>query len=63
MEEEKKSSILEVKKEERSYQFHCSPNSPLGEIYDALSQMRAYVINRMVEEQNAEQPPEEKEGE
>jgi hypothetical protein len=49
---------LEVKKEEKIYRFSCAPESPLGELFDALSQMRAFVIERM-NEQN--KPPEKKE--
>lgn len=40
---------IEVKAGERSYQMICSPDSPLGELYDALMSMRAYVLERMQE--------------
>ncbi len=51
---------LEVKSNERSYVLECSPLSPLGELYDALSQMKNYILNKMVEEQNKENEREEK---
>lgn len=45
---------FELKKNERSYQLIISPDSPLGELYDVLSEMRGYVFNRLkeVEEQD-----------
>lgn len=54
---------LEVVQNEKSYIFECAPDSPLGEIYDVLSQMRGYVINRMKEEtQKASEKPAEENG-
>jgi hypothetical protein len=47
----KNKAILEVKVGERAYQLELAPDSPLGEVHDALVQMRAYVVSRMVEEQ------------
>lgn len=54
--------ILEVKKNERVYQMHLSPDSPLGECFDILTEMRSYVlekINSSVQEEQikTEQPP------
>ena len=43
----KNKTILEVKIGERTYQMECFPDSPLGELHDALSQMKGYVIDRM----------------
>lgn len=41
-------STLEVKgHEKRVYHFYCQPNAPLGEIFDALSSMKAYVFEQM----------------
>jgi len=45
----KNKTILEVKIGERTYQMECFPDSPLGELHDALSQMKNYVIQRMQE--------------
>lgn len=50
-------TVLEVKIGERLYQMECDPNAPLGEVHDALSSMKAYIINRMAE---ANKPPENK---
>lgn len=43
---------LKVQKEQRSYQLMMAQDSPLGEVFDVLSQMRSYVlqlINQNVE--------------
>lgn len=45
-------TILEVKTGEHTYQFVCSPDSPIGEVYDALSNMRAYVIQKIKESED-----------
>jgi len=42
-------TTLEVKKEDRTYVLTCEPNSPLGEIFDVLSTMKAFVISKMQE--------------
>jgi hypothetical protein len=42
-------TILEHKIGERVYQFFCDPNSPLGELHDALIIMRNFVIQKMQE--------------
>lgn len=47
---------LEIKIEERVYQFLCEVDSPIGQVHDALSAMKGFVIQRMKE---AEQPPSE----
>lgn len=48
-------SILEVKKGDNEYGFHCAGNSPLGEVYDVLSEMRNYVGGRLVEQMKQEE--------
>jgi len=40
---------LEHKIGERIYQFYCDPQSPLGELHDALVAMRNFVISKMQE--------------
>ncbi len=55
----KQKTILEVKVGERSYQMECSPESPLGELHDALSQMKAFVIQRMVDAEKSREEPKE----
>lgn len=42
-------SKLEIKINERVYQFICDMDSPLGEVHDALSGMKAFVIQKMQE--------------
>lgn len=44
---------FESKIGERSYFFDCENNSPWGEAYDAITQIRAYMLNKMVEEHNS----------
>ena len=41
----KNKTFLEVKKGDRNYQFICEVESPVGEVYDALSEMRGYTID------------------
>lgn len=45
----KQKSTLEVKVAERSYEFQCDPQAPLGEIHDALCQMKVYIVQRIVD--------------
>ena len=50
---------IEIKKGDRSYQFILSNDSPLGECFDVLSDMRAIVYQKIVEAQQAEDKKEE----
>lgn len=52
--------FLEKSIENRIYQFSCDPNCSLGEIYDVLSEMRGYIIQRINEsiEQKKDEPKE-----
>ncbi len=43
----KNKTVLEVKIGERNYLLECDPNSPLGELHDALAQMINFVIDKM----------------
>lgn len=49
-------TILEIKNEKRTFEFLCEQDSPLGEVYDALSAMRNYIVQRI---QENEKKPEE----
>lgn len=40
-------SKMEVKIGERIYQLLCDIDSPLGEVHDALSAMKGFVIQKM----------------
>lgn len=42
-------SRIEVKIGERIYHLLCAVDSPLGEVHDALSAMKALVIKKMEE--------------
>lgn len=48
--------VLEVKVGERSYSMECYHDSPLGEIHDALSQMKGFVIQKMMEAEKGKEP-------
>lgn len=50
-------TIVEVEIGERSYQLHCSPESPLGELYDAIQKLGIVIVERMMEEQKKLQKP------
>lgn len=47
--------ILEIKKGENSYQFTFSPGSPAGEIFDALCEMRGFVLGEIQKSTQSEQ--------
>jgi hypothetical protein len=49
---------LEKKVGERVYQMICDPDSPLGEIHDALHEMKDYVVKKMNEIHEAQKKPE-----
>lgn len=51
----KQQGILEVKKNERLYQMQLAPESPLGEVFDVLSEMRGFVVNKIMEEQKGKE--------
>ena len=54
----KNKAILEVKIGERIYAMECYSDSPLGEVHDALSQMKQFVIERMKQAETAQNCPE-----
>ncbi len=55
----KHNTILEVKIGERIYQFQCSPESTLGELHDALHQMKAFIIQKIVDAEKEIKPAQE----
>lgn len=50
----KNKTQLEIKTGERFYTLQCDPDSPLGEVYDALFKMMNYVMQR-IDQQNQQQ--------
>lgn len=50
-------SFIELKKGERLYQLILDPSSPLGEVYDVLSEMKAYVFQRIEEVEKLQEKP------
>lgn len=40
-------TALQVKVGERTYEMECYSDAPLGEIFDALTQMKAYIVDRI----------------
>lgn len=55
----KNKTALQVKKGERIYEFNCDPDSPIGELYDALFEMQAYVVGRIQASQPKPEEPQE----
>lgn len=51
-------TVLEVKIGERTYTLHLDSQSPLGEAYDAVTQMRGFIIDKIVDENNKSKPKE-----
>ena len=51
----KQKTIIEVKICDRIYELSCSGDSPLGELHDALMQMKGFCVERMVQAQKEEQ--------
>jgi hypothetical protein len=54
----KTKTVLEVKVKERLYTLELHPESPLGEAYDAVTQIRGFIIDKIVEENNKSKPKE-----
>jgi hypothetical protein len=51
----KTKAVLEVKIKENIYSMECSSDAPLGEVHDALVQMRHIVIGMMQSHVDQEQ--------
>lgn len=54
----KQQTILEVKRGERVYQLALSAESPLGELYDVLYEMRSFVVEKINAAQAVDKPKE-----
>jgi hypothetical protein len=54
-------SKLTVQVGEKTFEFLCDQDSPLGLVHDALSQMRKFVIDTMTSIQEKEVSPKVKE--
>ena len=51
----KQKFVLEINgQDERVHRYECCPTSPLGEIYDALSKMRAEILKQINEHNKKE---------
>lgn len=44
----KQKTVLEILIGERKYELFCGADSPLGELHDALMQMKGYCVDRMI---------------
>ena len=55
----KQFAALEVKIGDRFYRLLCDADAPLGEVHDAIVQMRAHVVGKINEAHKAEQPKDE----
>lgn len=47
----KNKTVLEVKIGERLYELSLDASSPIGEVFDALSQMQSFVVQKINESQ------------
>ena len=60
----KNRTYLEVKIDGKIYALECNSDSTLGAVHDALTQMKAYVVDRInaqaENEKKAEEPCQEK---
>ena len=52
---------LEHKIGERIYEFVCTPDSPLGEIHDAVCAFKSFIVDR-INKENEPKPTEPVEG-
>lgn len=48
-------SKLQIKIDEKVYEFLCDNDSTLGSIYDAITQMKQYVLNLMIEQEKKQE--------
>lgn len=53
----KSKTVLEVQIGDRIYRMDCDPDSPLGEVHDALTQMRACVVQKIVDIDKSKEEP------
>lgn len=49
-------TTLTIKLGERTYEFHCDPLSPLGELHDVLCQMKSFIVEKLNAAHSADQP-------
>ena len=56
---QKNKVVLEINKNEKNFEFICEQNASLGEVIDVLSEMRAYVVNKLNDHIQSEQKPKE----
>jgi hypothetical protein len=49
--------VLEVIRGERTYEMVLSPDSPLGEAFDAITEMRNYLVERINQVEKENQAP------
>lgn len=49
--------VLEVQVGERVYSMECYHDSPLGEIHDALSHMKGFIIQKMKDAEHPKESP------
>ncbi len=55
-------SFLHIERHGRDYDFYLSSESPLGEVFDVLTDMRAFVLEKIIsahQEQSGENKNEE----
>lgn len=54
----KTQAVITVRKDDKVHAYHCPNNSNLGEIYDALNEMRSYIVQKIQEIERSQKPAE-----
>lgn len=54
----KTKTVIEHKIGERTYEFYCTADSPLGEIHDALCVFKSFIIDQIKQAEEKEKPKE-----
>lgn len=55
----KQATLLEIKKNERTYTLTLDPLSPLGEIYDVLLEMKGFIFQKIKDVESSQESPQE----
>ena len=53
---------LEMQIGEKTFQFLCDNDSPIGAVHDALTAMKSYIVHKINEADQPATPPESSEG-
>ena len=54
---QKNKVVFEIVKNDRNYQLQCDNTAPLGELYDVLNEMQAYLVEIIKQNSIKEEKP------